>query len=345
MRGVTESMAGRAAIFQLLPFSMEESSRVSVFYGGFPEVLAAPSASQIWFRSYIQTYLERDVRAVSSIRDLSVFRRFMALLASRCGQMLNKTDIAAPLGVSVPTVTQWLSILEVTGQKAALLEADESKTFHPLPIPPEVEKINRLISSNMEPALTSAVYMGGSGGSSRSGVTDYPITLTQAVHKGEIKLSVGGVPAYVMPGGGINFLVDVGAMCWRPFSWTPSPAVVAPLEYTMLSETYDRLGGPGQNLVIGQDIQCCIACSGDHGEVVIIGHQLLSTVDHLDGDLASGTSLAASRDLVGEAFCVGEIRRTGIGLVDQIVVWTISAQGDRSAGTSCGNAENGQVSA
>jgi len=116
MKGVTESMAGRAAIFQLLPLSIDESSKVSLLRGGFPEVLANPSTSQIWFRSYVQTYLERDVRAVSSIRDLATFRRFLALLASRCGQILNRTDLAAPLGVSVPTISEWLSILEVTSQ-------------------------------------------------------------------------------------------------------------------------------------------------------------------------------------------------------------------------------------
>jgi predicted AAA+ superfamily ATPase len=116
MKGVTESMAGRAAVFSLLPFSAEEAPSMTLLRGGFPEVLAAPGAADIWFRSYMQTYLERDVRAVTSIRDLSTFRRFMGLLAGRCGQMLNKTELAAPLGVSVPTVTQWLGILEVTGQ-------------------------------------------------------------------------------------------------------------------------------------------------------------------------------------------------------------------------------------
>jgi len=116
MQGVTESMAGRAAVFQLLPFSCEETNKVSLIAGGFPEVLGHPTARQTWFRSYIQTYLERDVRAVSSIRDLATFRRFLSLLASRCGQMLNKTDIAAPLGVSVPTVSSWLSVLEITSQ-------------------------------------------------------------------------------------------------------------------------------------------------------------------------------------------------------------------------------------
>lgn len=116
MQGVTESMAGRAAVFQLLPFSTRESDKVSMLAGGFPEALASPRTRDTWLRSYLLTYLERDVRAVSSIRDLSAFRRFLALVASRCGQTLNKTDLAAPLGISVPTVGEWLSILEITGQ-------------------------------------------------------------------------------------------------------------------------------------------------------------------------------------------------------------------------------------
>lgn len=116
MKGATESMAGRAAVFHLLPFSFLEAPKVSLLSGGFPEVLAHPSVSQTWFRSYIQTYLERDVRAISSIRDLATFRRFLSLLASRCGQILNRTDLAAPLGVTVPTISEWLNILEITSQ-------------------------------------------------------------------------------------------------------------------------------------------------------------------------------------------------------------------------------------
>lgn len=116
MGGVTESLAGRAALFQLLPLSVEETPKVSLLRGGFPEVLARPATSATWFRSYVQTYLERDVRAVTQVRDLSTFRRLLALAASRIGQVLNRSDFAAPLGVSVPTVSQWLSILEVTGQ-------------------------------------------------------------------------------------------------------------------------------------------------------------------------------------------------------------------------------------
>lgn len=116
MQGVTESMAGRAAILQLLPLSAQESPKVSLLRGGYPEVVARPDSSRLWFSSFLQTYLERDVRAVTAVRDLSTFRRFLALLASRHGQVLNRTDLAAPLGVSVPTITQWLGVLEATAQ-------------------------------------------------------------------------------------------------------------------------------------------------------------------------------------------------------------------------------------
>lgn len=116
MKEITESMAGRVAVFHLLPLSVLETPKVSLLRGGFPEVLSSPSVSQIWFRSYLQTYLERDVRAISSIRDLATFRRFLSLLASRCGQILNRTDLAAPLGVTVPTISEWLNILEITSQ-------------------------------------------------------------------------------------------------------------------------------------------------------------------------------------------------------------------------------------
>ena len=116
MRGVTESMAGRAAVFTLLPLSLQESAKVSLLRGGFPEALARPRTATIWFRSYVQTYLERDVRSITTVRDLATFRRFLALLATRCGQLLNKADLAASLGVSAPTIAQWLGVLELTGQ-------------------------------------------------------------------------------------------------------------------------------------------------------------------------------------------------------------------------------------
>ena len=116
MQGITESMAGRAAILQLLPFRVTETPKVNMLHGGFPEVVVRPKSRALWFASYLQTYLERDVRSITNVRDLVTFRRFIALLASRHGQILNKTDLAAPLGVSVPTISEWLHVLEITSQ-------------------------------------------------------------------------------------------------------------------------------------------------------------------------------------------------------------------------------------
>jgi len=143
MQGVSESMAGRAAILQLLPFSLAETDRVSLLAGGYPEVVARPRGRGLWFSSYIQTYLERDVREVINVRDLGTFRRFLALLASRHGQVLNRADLAAPLGISIPTLGQWLHVLEITGQLML--------------IPPYFENFGkRLIKS-------PKVYLGDSG--------------------------------------------------------------------------------------------------------------------------------------------------------------------------------------
>jgi predicted AAA+ superfamily ATPase len=116
MRGVSESMAGRTAVFQLHPLSVRETPKVTLLHGGYPEAVARPGGARLWFSSYLQTYLERDVRAVTAVKDLATFRRFLALLASRHGQVLNKTDLAAPVGVTVPTITHWLGVLEMTAQ-------------------------------------------------------------------------------------------------------------------------------------------------------------------------------------------------------------------------------------
>jgi len=109
-------MAGRAAILNWLPLSVIESPKVSLLRGGYPEAVARPGSSRLWFSSYVQTYLERDVRTVTAVKNLATFRRFFASVASRHGQALNKTDLAAPLGLSVPTISQWLSVLEMTAQ-------------------------------------------------------------------------------------------------------------------------------------------------------------------------------------------------------------------------------------
>ncbi|NLV44447.1 MAG: ATP-binding protein [Candidatus Hydrogenedentes bacterium] len=164
MHGVTESMSGRAAVFQLWPFSTQETPRVSLFRGGFPEVIEKTAVADLWFRSYVQTYLERDVRSISAIRDLTTFRRFIALLASRTGQLLNKTDIAAPLGMSVPAITEWLNILEITGQIVLIQPFFENFGKRLLKSPrvyfADSGLACHLLGLDTEKALESSVFLG-----------------------------------------------------------------------------------------------------------------------------------------------------------------------------------------
>jgi hypothetical protein len=85
--------------------------------------------------------------------------------------------------------------------------------------------------------------VGGAGGSARAGVVRYPIRLTKAVHQSKASLTVGGAPVFVLPGGGINFLVDVERVKTGFFYWTPTPATICPIEYTMKLLDYDEMGG------------------------------------------------------------------------------------------------------
>lgn len=86
MKSVTESMTGRAATLHVLPFSLAATGCGALLTGGYPEALARPQARGLWFSSGIQTCVERYVRAILRVRDLSTIRRFLALLASRHGR-------------------------------------------------------------------------------------------------------------------------------------------------------------------------------------------------------------------------------------------------------------------
>jgi len=117
---VSQSLAGRVALLMLLPFSLSETPHGRarpdlddvLFRGGFPAVVARDLPPVPWYSSYIATYVERDVRQVLAVRDLMQFQTFLKLVAARVGQSLNLASLAADAAVSVPTVRQWLSVLE-----------------------------------------------------------------------------------------------------------------------------------------------------------------------------------------------------------------------------------------
>lgn len=145
-QGVTESLAGRAAILRLFPLSFREISGVpqaplpweegprvprgriaylelwqSFLRGGYPEPVVTPERDLgLWHASYVQTYLERDVRTIRQVGELSQFQSFLRALAARSAQLLNTSDLARDLGVAVNTVRAWLSVLEATYQIVVL---------------------------------------------------------------------------------------------------------------------------------------------------------------------------------------------------------------------------------
>jgi hypothetical protein len=99
------------------------------------------------------------------------------------------------------------------------------------------------IQENCEPALCTVLFMGGAGGSLRAGVTDNPVRLTRSVKDALTRVTSGGAPVYVWPGGGITFMVDVTRLPAGAFGYVPTPALVAPIEFTLRLSDYAALGG------------------------------------------------------------------------------------------------------
>jgi len=123
MAGVTQSLAGRAARVELLPLSATElvatqqapaDLNTALFQGGYPALYDRKLTPQDWFANYIATYLERDVRQLITVRDLSQFQTFVKMCAARSGQLLNLTSLGADCGISSVTAKHWLSVLEAS---------------------------------------------------------------------------------------------------------------------------------------------------------------------------------------------------------------------------------------
>lgn len=157
--------------------------------------------------------------------------------------IVNPLDVISGVDEKIARPGMRILITETTGRNGALFEFREDHTFQEIALSTKAANVLDAIASSCEPSLASAVYMGGTGGSARAGVTRYPIKLTAAVHAARACLTVGGAPVYVLPGGGINFLVDVERVKAGSFSWTPTPATICPIEYTMEREEYVKMGG------------------------------------------------------------------------------------------------------
>ncbi len=134
-------------------------------------------------------------------------------------------------------------VTETTGRHAVLLRVNSDGAVEEISMNAPVQLAVAALADTCQEARVSAVYCGGSGGSARAGVTRYPIKLTRAVHTMKAKLTVGGAPTFVLPGGGINFMVDVEKVMPGAFTWVPTPATVCPVEYTMTLDDFRAMGG------------------------------------------------------------------------------------------------------
>lgn len=122
-QGISQSLAGRVAIFRLLSLSYRELNKNKYFlktideylyYGGYPAIFKNKIEPSDWYPNYIETYIERDLRNIKQITDLSTFRSFIKLCAGRVGQIINFSDLGRDVGVSHNTIKSWLSILETS---------------------------------------------------------------------------------------------------------------------------------------------------------------------------------------------------------------------------------------
>nr|WP_261967629.1 6-hydroxynicotinate reductase [Prosthecodimorpha staleyi] len=136
-----------------------------------------------------------------------------------------------------------LFMVSTTGEHAAYFVLDEALRPIEHAIPAPLAAVAERIAENCEPALSTVLFMGGAGGSLRSGVTENPVRLTHSVKQALTRVTCGGAPAYVWPGGGITFMVDVTRMPSNAFGYVPTPALVAPIEFTMTLADYQALGG------------------------------------------------------------------------------------------------------
>jgi hypothetical protein len=136
-----------------------------------------------------------------------------------------------------------LLMVSTTGEHYTYFELDEQ--LHPIEteLPAELQQSVSRIKENCEPALCTVLFMGGAGGSLRAGVTENPVKLTHSVRDALTHVTCGGAPVYVWPGGGITIMVDVSRMPENAFGYVPTPALVAPIEFTLKLADYGTLGG------------------------------------------------------------------------------------------------------
>lgn len=165
------------------------------------------------------------------------------------------TTVKDPLALihSIDKKLAWpglrLLFTSTTGEDAFYCVLDDALQPVPAELPEAVAKVVERIGENCEKALSTLLFMAGAGGSLRAGVTENPVLLTRRVHELSVRVTMGGAPVYLWPGGGITIMVDVTQMPGKAFGSVPTPALVAPIEFTMPRPAYEALGGHMEEVV------------------------------------------------------------------------------------------------
>ncbi len=182
------------------------------------------------------------------------------------------TDIDDPLNIlndwspkkgAVPGLS--LLMVSTTGEHSGFYVLDDDLVPKKQDMPKALLASVELIAENCEPALCNVLFAAGAGGSLRSGVTQNPVRLTRSVQGLKTNVTCGGAPAYVFPGGGITIMVDVMKMPDNSFGYVPTPALVAPLEFTLLREDYVALGGHDEAI---RELADVLEFGGEYGDAV-----------------------------------------------------------------------------
>jgi hypothetical protein len=158
----------------------------------------------------------------------------------------NLTDplaILGPFDRKVAWPGQRILMVSTTGEHAAYFVLNDALDPVESDMPESLVAVVERIKENCEPALTTVLFMAGAGGSLRAGVTENPVRLTRSVKDALTRVTCGGAPVYVWPGGGITFMVDVTRLPDGAFGYVPTPALVAPIEFTLGLDDYRALGG------------------------------------------------------------------------------------------------------
>ena len=170
------------------------------------------------------------------------------------------TDVHDPLEIieRIDAKVAWpglrLLMVSTTGEDAAWYVLDEALRPVPAALPPAIARVVERIAENCEPALTTILFMAGAGGSLRAGVTENPVRLTRSVKESLTRVTCGGAPVFIWPGGGITLMVDVSRMPENSFGYVPTPALVAPIEFTLSRRDYAALGGHQDRIVALENV-------------------------------------------------------------------------------------------